>query len=196
MGGQDQVLDPLIARGDVVVVHEDWIDDWKPENAKRSVNAAISRVAGQAPAPTDPNHPNDPNAAKDATTRGTGIVGVLAPNDGTAGGAAQALLEEGLSGKLVITGQDAELAACQRILAGTQTMTVYKPLKRLAGRAAEVAVSMARGRPVVATAESDNGRIKVPSIFIDVVAVDQKNLAETIVKDDFHSAAAIGLSQK
>lgn len=175
--GQDQVLDPLIARGDIVVVHEDWIDDWKPENAKRSVNAALSRVAGQ----------------KDAAAPGPGIVGILAPNDGTAGGAGQALLEEGLAGKLVITGQDAELAACQRVLAGTQTMTVYKPLSRLAGRAAEVAVAMARGRTVVATAETDNGRIKVPSIFIDVIAVDQRNIESTVAKDGFHSAAALGL---
>jgi D-xylose transport system substrate-binding protein len=177
--GQDQVLDPLLQKGDVVVVHEDWVDEWKPENAKRIVNAALTRVMtpGAAAPPID---------------------GILAPNDGTAGGSVQALLEEGLYGKaaenrprIVVTGQDAELAACQRVAAGTQTMTVYKPLTRLAGRAAEVAVSFARGRSVVATAETPNGRVSVPSIFIDVIAVDQKNLLDTVVKDGFHSEAAL-----
>ncbi len=76
-----------IARGDIVVVHEDWAEDWKPENAKRIVNAAI-------------------------TASGPGIDAMLASNDGTAGGAIQALSEEGLAGKVLVTGQDADTAAC------------------------------------------------------------------------------------
>jgi D-xylose transport system substrate-binding protein len=181
--GQDAVLEPLLKSGQLVVVHEDWTDDWKPESAKHIVNAALSRV-GTLPAGT--------------AGRAPPIAGILAPNDGTAGGAIQALLEEGLLGPaaagrppIVVTGQDAELAACQRVLRGTQTMTVYKPLHRLADRAAEVAVAMATGRPVVATAETDNGRVKVPSILVDVVAVDQQNILATVVKDGFHSEAAL-----
>jgi D-xylose transport system substrate-binding protein len=169
--GQDQVLAPLLASGALVVTHEDWVDEWKPENAKRIVNAALAR--GQSA---------DSAAA---------IAGILAPNDGTAGGAAQALSEEGLAGKVVLTGQDAELAACQRILAGTQTMTVYKPLAKLASRAAEIAVALATGKPVVARAEIDNGKVLVPAIFIDVVAVDKASLLSTVVKDGFHSLEAL-----
>lgn len=167
--GQDEILDPLIRAGAVEVVHEDWVDEWKPENAKRSVNAAISKQAGS-------------NKSLD---------GILTPNDGTAGGAVQALREEGLDGQIVITGQDAELAACQRVLAGSQTMTVYKPLPRLASRAAEIAVAMARGKPVVAKAETPNGRVQVPSLFIDVIAVDKGNVFDTVVRDGFHTAEAI-----
>jgi len=177
--GQDRILEPLIKSGDLVVSHEDWVDEWKPEAAKRIVNAALSRAA--APAGSE-----------------SAITGILAPNDGTAGGAIQALLEEGLVGPaavghapMVVTGQDAELAACQRVVAGTQTMTVYKPLHRLAGRAAEVAVAMAKGRPVVASGEMDNGRIKVPSIFVDVVAVDRQNILDTVVKDGFHRESSL-----
>ncbi len=178
--GQDQVLQPLLTAAKLVVAHEDWVDEWKPEQAKRIVNAALTRVA-----------------QNDGVS---GIVGILAPNDGTAGGAAQALLEEGLwampaasanSPSIVLTGQDAELTACQRILAGTQTMTVYKPLSQLAHRAAEVAVAMATGKPIIATAEVDNGRRQVPSIFVDVIAVDRQNLLNTVVKDGFHSQAAL-----
>lgn len=177
--GQDQVLAPLLARGDIVVTHEDWVDEWKPENAKRIVNAALSR--GQPE--------KSPPAA--AAAGGGSLAGILAPNDGTAGGAAQALSEEGLSGKVVLTGQDAELAACQRILAGTQTMTVYKPLAKLAARAAEIAVAFGTGKPVVARAEIDNGKVLVPAIFIDVVAVDKASLLSTVVKDGFHSLEAL-----
>lgn len=159
--GQDNVLKPYIERGDIEVVHEDWAEDWKPENAKRIANAAISK--------------------------GAKFDGLLASNDGTAGGAIQALVEEGLAGKIVVTGQDAELAACQRIAGGTQAMTVYKPIKRLATSAAELAVQMARGKPIVARDVVNNGKIDVPSVLCEIIAVERSNLVETVIRDGFHS---------
>ncbi len=167
--GQDNVLLPLIQSGAIEVVHEDWAEDWKPENAKKIANAALTK-AGQNTPPFD---------------------AILASNDGTAGGAIQALTEEGLAGKILVTGQDAELAACQRIVAGTQAMTIYKPLTRLATQAADIAVQLARRRPIIAKAEIDNGKMKVPSVLLDVVAVTKENMAETVIKDGFHKAAEI-----
>ena len=161
--GQDKVLEPYIKSGAIKVVHEDWAEDWRPENAKRIVNAAIS------------------------ANPGVKIDAVLASNDGTAGGAIQALSEEGLSGKVLVTGQDAELVAMQRIVSGTQAMTIYKPLKNLAPRAAEVAVAMAKGKPVVANSTVNNGQIQVPSVLSDVVVVTKDNMLETVVADGFHS---------
>jgi D-xylose transport system substrate-binding protein len=161
--GQDEVLAPAIARGDVVVVHEDYAAGWKPSEAKRIVNAAI-------------------------TARGPTFDAVLATNDGTAGGAIQALIEEGLAGKVIVTGQDADLAACQRIVRGTQTMSVYKPLARLADRAADAAVALARRRPVIARDGVPNGVKEVPSILEPVVAVDRENLEATVIRDGFHRA--------
>lgn len=160
--GQDNVLAPLIARGDIVVVHEDWAEDWKPENAKKIVNAAI-------------------------TAHGAEFEAVLASNDGTAGGAIQALLEEGHSGQKIVTGQDAELVACQRIAGGTQSMTIYKPLRVLAQSAAEVAVKLARRDIIVARQAVNNGQRDVPAILSDVVTVTRENLVSTVVKDAFHS---------
>ena len=160
--GQDAVLAPALKSGEITVVHEDWADNWKPENAKKIMNAAITR-------------------------HGTDIDGVLAANDGTAGGAIQALLEEGLAGKVVVTGQDAELAACQRIAAGTQAMTIYKSPVTLGGRAAEAAFRLITGKPVVAPAEVDNGKVRVPSILLEVVTVTKDNLEATVVKDGMHS---------
>ncbi|MBV9948193.1 MAG: substrate-binding domain-containing protein [Myxococcales bacterium] len=158
--GQDEVLQPYTERGDIKVVHEDWADDWKNENAKRIVNAAISQ-------------------------HGPAFDAVLASNDGTAGGAIQALSEEGLAGKVLVTGQDAELVACQRIVAGTQAMTVYKPLERLADSAMDLAVSLARRRIVVAQQSVHNGKVDVPAVLSDVVVATKENMMDTVIKDGF-----------
>ena len=163
--GQDRVLQPLLASGAIEVVHEDWVDDWKPEHAKRIVNAAIAR--------------------------GLSFDAILAPNDGTAGGAVQALREDGKREQVLLTGQDAELSACQRIAAGSQTMTIYKPLQVLAGRAAEVAVAMAGGKPVVARSSIAVESAEVPAVFVEVIAVDKSNLRKTVIADGFHAESAI-----
>jgi D-xylose transport system substrate-binding protein len=156
--GQDRVLEPLIKSGAIEVLHEDWAEDWKPENAKRIVNAAI-------------------------TANGSRIDAVLASNDGTAGGAIQALSEEGLAGKVLVTGQDAETVALQRIAGGTQAMTIYKPLRTLASGAAELAVQMAKRRVVVAGKSVDNGQGQVPSVLFDAVTVTRDNILDTVVRD-------------
>ncbi len=81
--------------------------------------------------------------------------------------------------------------ACQRIVGGTQSMTIYKPLKKLAEHAAEFAVKLAQRRPVIATGAYDNGQIQVPTVQVDGVAVTKDNLRETVVVDGFHPADAI-----
>lgn len=163
--GQDNILEPLIKAGKIEVIHEDWALDWKPDQGKKIMNAAITKMKA-----------------------GSVIDAVVVSNDGTAGGAIQALNEEGLAGKVLVTGQDADLAACQRILRGTQTMTVYKPLKTLATRAAQVAVDVAKGNKPAVTGTLDNGAKQVPSIFEKVIAVDKDNLMASVVADGFHSA--------
>lgn len=160
--GQDQVLAPLIAKGEVKVVHEDWAEDWRPENAKKIMNAAL-------------------------TAHGHAIDAVLCANDGTAGGAIQALSEEGLAGKVVVVGQDAELVACQRIAAGTQSATIYKPIHLEVDAALDAAIRFIKRRPVVARDELDNGLAKIPTILRDTIVVTRANLLDTVVKDGYHS---------
>ena len=161
--GQDRALKPYLESGQIEVVFEDWAEDWKPENAKKIAQAALSKAGAG------------------------GLDAVLASNDGTAGGAITALLEEKLAGKVLVTGQDADLEGCRRILRGEQTMTVYKPLRRLATEAAARAVDIAKMKPVISNAVSDNGQVKVPTLQLDIFAVDQGNMRETIVKDGFHT---------
>jgi len=160
--GQDNVLKPYIDRGDIKVIHEDWADNWEPQRAKQITNAAIT------------NHGHD-------------FVAILASNDGTAGGAIQALKEEGLMGKVVVTGQDAELAASQRIVEGTQAMSIYKPIKTLATTAAELAVKLAARKPLIAKYELNNGKTMVPSVFLTTTTVTKDNILQTVVADGFHS---------
>lgn len=164
--GQDNILQPLIDAGRVEVVHEDWAVDWKPENAKKITNAAITKA-------------------------GRTIDAVLASNDGTAGGAVQALIEEGLAGKVLVTGQDADLAACQRIAHGSQTMTIYKPIAKLARGAAELAVKLAAGRPIIAREAVANSKTEVPAVLLDIVTVTKDNLRDTVVKDGFRKESDI-----
>lgn len=160
--GQDEALQPHIDNGDIKVVQEDWAEDWKPENAKRIANSAI-------------------------TNSGRDIDAILATNDGTAGGAIQALSEEGLAGKVIVTGQDAELVACQRIVQGTQAMTIYKPIKQLATHAAEMAMALAQHKPIIATASVKNGEIDSPSVLFPSVVVTKDNLESTVIQDNFHT---------
>lgn len=164
--GQDNALAPYLARGLIEIVHEDWADDWKPENAKKIVNAAITKAGREFDA-------------------------ILASNDGTAGGAIQALLEEGLAGKIAVTGQDADLAACQRIVVGTQAMTIYKPLKTLATAGAELAVKLATRRPVIARDAIANGQVDVPSVLLTVTTVTKANLESTVIADGMHPRESI-----
>lgn len=157
--GQDKVLTPLVKKGDIKIVRADWAEDWKPENAKRITDAAITSGKFDA---------------------------VLASNDGTAGGAIQALTEAKL-GNVLVTGQDSELAACQRIARGAQAMTIYKPIKTLAARAAECAVKMAKGQAIIAKDDTNNGKVDVPSILENVDIVTKDNMPKTIVKTGFHT---------
>ena len=89
-------------------------------------------------------------------------------------------------------GQDAELAACQRIVKGTQTMTVYKPIHLIATKAAQAAVALAKGEAIAeATQTVNNGKTDVPSILLTPIQVDKANLDEVVIKDEFHTRESV-----
>ncbi|MBO7746365.1 D-xylose ABC transporter substrate-binding protein [Paenibacillus sp. MWE-103] len=160
--GQMSVLQPLVDRGDIQIVYDRFTKEWKPAEALANMRAALQANGG----------------AVDA---------VLAANDGTAGGVVSALAERGLAGKIPVSGMDAELAAAQRIVEGTQTMTVYKPIRKLAETAAELAVRMAKGEQVSTDRTVFNKKIDVPAILLEPIAVNRSNIDATIIADGFHS---------
>ncbi|MEA2426329.1 MAG: D-xylose transport system substrate-binding protein [Thermoleophilaceae bacterium] len=122
-----------------------------------------------------------------------GFVGVLAANDGTGGGAIAAMKGAGIDPSTrPTTGQDAELAGIQRILIGEQYMTVYKPLKKLAEKAAEWAVLLAQGKkPADASATENNGSIDVPTVKLAIVPVTADKVQSTVVADGFWKPSEI-----
>ncbi|WP_330365666.1 sugar ABC transporter substrate-binding protein [Butyrivibrio sp. XBB1001] len=112
---------------------------------------------------------------------------VMCGNDDLASKVVYALSEKRLAGKKLVVGQDADLEACQRIVEGTQLMTVYKPIEKLAGTAAEAAVAMALGEPLDSELyEYDDGKKNVPYLKIETISVSADNMDEVIVKSGFH----------
>lgn len=164
--GQMNILKPAIDRGDVKVISEQFAREWKAEEALRITEDALTRT-------------------------GNKIDAIVASNDGTAGGAISALEAVGLAGKVLVTGQDAQKDAIQRIVKGTQTMTVWKSIEPLAFGAVDAAVKLARKQPVATTDKVNNGKIDVPSILLEPVAVDKANVDDTVIKSGYHKRADI-----
>lgn len=164
--GQMKVLQPLIDSGKIKVVGDQWVDSWLAEKALQIMENAL-------------------------TANKNNIDAVVASNDATAGGAIQALSAQGLSSKVAISGQDADLAAIKRIIAGTQTMTVYKPITNLADKAAEIAVALGKDEKVEMNAQLNNGMKEVPAYLLEPVVVTKENIADTVIKDGFHTKDAV-----
>lgn len=158
--GAMNVLKPLEEKGEIKIVYDQFSKDWKPEEALKNMENALTA------------NKND-------------VQGVVAANDATAGGAIQALTAQGMAGKIPVSGQDADLAAVQRIAEGTQLMTVYKPIKSIATKAAEMAVSAAKGENINTDKTVNNGKIDVPSVLLDPIPVDKSSL-NTVIEDGFH----------
>ncbi|EHJ01618.1 D-xylose ABC transporter, periplasmic substrate-binding protein [Clostridium sp. DL-VIII] len=159
--GQMNIIKPLVDKGDIKIVGDQWAKDWLAEEAMNIMENAL-------------------------TANNNKIDAVVASNDSTAGGAIQALQGQGLAGKVSISGQDADLAACQRVVEGTQTMTVYKPIKDLATQAADLAVKMGKGENVETNGNViNNGQKDVPSVLLTPIAVTADNMNDTVVKDGF-----------
>lgn len=164
--GVFNVLQPAIDRGDIKVVYDQWTEDWSPEKAFLNMTEALAANGNQ-------------------------IDAVIAANDATAGGVIQALEAQGLAGEIPVAGQDAELAAAQHIVNGTQTMTVYKPIQTLTEQAAALAVRMAEGEDVTTVKYVNNGKIDVPSILLEPIPVTAENMRDTVIADGFHTGMEI-----
>jgi len=124
----------------------------------------------------------------------TDIDGVFCGNDNLATEAVRALSENRLAGSVVVTGQDADLAACQRIVEGTQTMTVYKPVDKLAKAAAEYAIKLARGESIDVETTIYDGTQDVPYVKLEPIGVYKDNLDEIIIEGGFQKRDEVYLN--
>jgi D-xylose transport system substrate-binding protein len=159
--GQMAVLEPEVKKGAIKIVAEGWTG-WTAEQAEAITAQGIAKSGGR-------------------------LAAVVASNDVTAGGAIAALEKKGLAGKVLVSGQDAELEAARRIVAGTQTMTVYKSLRTLTRLAARSAMLLAKGEKVDTSSVVNNGMKDVPTMLFDPIAVDKDNIDGILIADGFLS---------
>ncbi|MGX4644339.1 D-xylose ABC transporter substrate-binding protein [Massilia sp. SYSU DXS3249] len=163
--GQLSVLQPLVDKGDIKIVGKQWVKDWSPAEAMAIVENAL-------------------------TANGNRIDAVVASNDATAGGAIQALAAQKLAGKVPVSGQDADIAAVRRVMAGSQAMTVYKPLKTIAGSAARLAVQLVRNEKPAYNAQYHNGYKKVDAVLLKPILLNKANV-DLLVTDGFYTRAQL-----
>lgn len=157
--GYHSVLEPYIEGGDIKIIGETWIDFWRDEGSYDYVSNILN--SGQE------------------------IDAIIAANDQLAAGAITALSENRLAGKVFVTGQDAELSACRRIVEGTQGSTVYKPIRILAEDAAEIAVKMAKDDDLGPCDKMFNGTYEVNCKIYRPQLVTKDNIDEVVIKDGF-----------
>lgn len=156
-GGQLEVLNAAIKRGDIKVVGEQYTEGWKPENAQRNMEQILTRNANKVDA-------------------------VVSSNDGMAGGVVAALSSVGLAGRVAVSGQDGDLSALNRVARGTQTVSVWKDARTLGKKAGEIALHLAQGKSVATVPgrsifSKGPNKVRMNSVFMKPVAITQANLS-------------------
>ncbi|MCY7347728.1 MAG: substrate-binding domain-containing protein [Pyrinomonadaceae bacterium] len=159
---QLDVLKPATDSQAIKIKASQFINDWKPEEALKMVENAL-------------------------TQNGDDIQAIVVSNDGMAGGVISALEKRGLTGKVLVTGQDAQKDALQRIAEGKQTMTIYKAIIPLANAAVEAAIRLAKKEALTDAKPFKNDKIgkDIPAILLEVTTVDKDNLMTTVIKDGY-----------
>lgn len=159
--GAMEYIQPLIDSGKIDVVLDQAVDNWEPKNALRLVEQAL-------------------------TKSNNNIDAILAPNDGTAGGAIEALATQGLAGRVPITGQDAQLDAAVRIVKGTQSMTVFKDTRMLGNAAIDAALKIVNGSfPETKGKTVNNGKFDVKSLLLTPIEVNKENINKMLIESGY-----------
>ena len=165
--GLHERIDPAIDRGEISLVRELWLEEWSFDEALEKIGAVFEETLDI-----------------DAALR---IDAISCGNDQIAGAAVQLLAERRLAGKVAVVGQDAELISCQHIMEEVQLMTAYKPISRLAARAARLAMDIVGNKPLSPDLLRDNrSGVSIPSYIEKPIAVYKDNM-EVVIKDGFHS---------
>lgn len=158
--GYDKILQPLIDSKKINVIAEEWAPNWLKEYAFKVVDDTLQSKQK--------------------------IDAVIAGNDSLAEGVVEALSEHRLSGKVIVIGQDADLTACQRIVEGTQLMTIYKPIEKLAEATIEMAIKLVNKEDLNVHDYIYDGRYDVRYYVLEPIVVDKENIDETVIRDGFH----------
>ena len=166
--GYKNVLTDYTKSGKINIIFEAWAEDWRPEAAYQYIHALLNG--------------------------GKKFSAVIAANDSLASAVIEALSEWRMAGRVLVVGHDADLSGCQRIVEGTQLMTVYKPIRKLAYRAADIAMAMAANKDIKLNSPPIfNGKHFIKSEIINPIPIDKGNM-DIIIKDGFHRKDEIYLN--
>lgn len=164
--GQMNELAPLIEKGDIKIMYNEFTEEWGKNEGYLH--------------------------AKKILKKNKDVDAIIAGNDAIAMGVIGALREEGLEGKVLLAGMDADLENLKEIVAEHQTCTIYKPYEKLAATAAELAVKLGKGEECERTFETiSNGEVLVPSVFHQGVIVNRENLKLTVVSEGYQKEEEI-----
>ena len=165
--GQMNVLQPYMEKGDIQVVYSEFTEAWTPAEGSMHTNMALDQNGGS-------------------------LTAIICGSDAITDGVLITLKERGLEGKIMVTGQDAELDNVRAVRNGTQTCDILKPLKEMAQTTAELAMQLALEQPLTMkfTTES-NGKVLVKSVLIDAAVVNRNNIETTVVASGFHTSAQV-----
>lgn len=158
--GYKNVLNPYLEDGKIKIIFEAWAEDWKPEAAYQYIQTLL--------------------------LQGKKFDAVIAANDSLASAVIEALSEWRIAGKVMVVGHDADLSGCQRIVEDTLLMTVYKPIRKLAYQAADIAMALVANKDVKTNGHPIfNGKHFIKSEIINPIPINKENM-EIVIKDGFH----------
>ncbi len=156
----EEGINSVLEETNIEVVYKDYAEGWFAEQGFTAVNETFEITDS--------------------------IDGIICGNDDLANNAIRALSEHRMAGQVAVVGQDADLIACQRVVEGIQTMTVYKPIGKLASIAAESAVKLGQGEELDTEYSINDGTYEVPYIKLEPVAVTKDNIDQVIIDSGFH----------
>ena len=160
--GQMNVLQPLVEKGDIKIVYNEFTNAWEEDEGYEHTKKLLAQT-------------ND-------------IDAIIAGNDEIAMGAIRALQEVGKENDVLVAGMDADLKNLQEIVAGHQTCTIYKPYEKLAATAAELATKLGRSEECERTFQTiSNGSMLVPTVFQEAMIVNKENLKLTVISEGYQT---------
>lgn len=168
----DQQFNQLVYRSKVNIIDKVYADNWRSEVAFHTVSRYLQQ--------------------------GEDIKAVFCGNDDLAEAAIKALSEYRKAGEVCVVGQDSDLSACQRIVEGSQSMTIYKDIRTLAEKAVEMTVKLIEGKPLELTTTINDGEYEVPYYCIEPIKVTKENIDQVIIESGFHlkEEVYLNLTQK
>ena len=153
--GAMNVLQPFVSSGKIKIIEDSPIDNWDADIAEKLTDKFIEK-------------------------HGTEIAAIIAPNDKTAGGVIQALENHHIGGLVAVSGQDADFEGARRVVAGLQSMTVFKNSQNLATAAIGAAMNMALGQPPPSNNVVYNGKGQIPSLLLEPLVADKENIIQML----------------